>query len=205
MEPNIQNEPNWDYLFWAWDQEEKLKNANRITDRELMGVFPEAKTLLPHLLNGWRDKRSGLIQELNRKLRIIKFGASNESDRFFWTEWFKVKYQDDIAEADKNINRLKRLVAISNNDSQISRDEDRIESALAIPITSVIQIKLRKSGNKLSGLCPLHNDKSPPFFIYPESNSFYCYGCNKGGNVINLVRFLYDYTFPNAIKFLNNL
>jgi len=199
------NEPDWDYLFWSWDQEEIWKNSIRIKDQELLEIFPEAKPVLPQLLNEWQNKRSALTKELNRKLQITKLGASNESDRFFWTEWFKFKYRDEISEADKNVSRLKRLIALSNNDSRISSNENQIENALTVPISSVIQIKLRKSGNKLCGLCPLHNDKSPSFFIYPESNSFYCYGCNKGGNVINLVRFLHNYTFPEAIKFLNNL
>ena len=42
-------------------------------------------------------------------------------------------------------------------------------------------VDLKRRGKTLLGLCPFHNEKTPSFNIYPENNSFYCFGCNKGG------------------------
>ena len=48
-------------------------------------------------------------------------------------------------------------------------------------------VNLRRRGKNLVGLCPFHNEKTPSFCIYPENNSFFCFGCNKGGDVISFV------------------
>lgn len=42
-----------------------------------------------------------------------------------------------------------------------------------------------KSGNK--ALCPLHNEKTPSFTVYPNNNSWHCFGCKAGGSVIDFV------------------
>jgi DNA primase len=50
--------------------------------------------------------------------------------------------------------------------------------------------------------CPFHSgDNSPSFMIYNKTNSFYCFGCKRGGNVINLIQFLesIDYSAAKAI------
>jgi hypothetical protein len=49
---------------------------------------------------------------------------------------------------------------------------------------------LRRSGETWVGRCPLpdHEDKTPSFAVYPESNSFFCFGCLVGGDVVELAR-----------------
>ncbi|PJE51574.1 MAG: hypothetical protein COV29_00235 [Candidatus Yanofskybacteria bacterium CG10_big_fil_rev_8_21_14_0_10_36_16] len=208
MQPIIKTftEPDWDYLFWTWDLEKQWQESlPRPTERELLGIFPEAKKILPALLRDWQQRKSELTKELARKLKIVKLGADSDSERFFWTEWLKTKYLGEITEIVNDIKKFKRMMAISNNRGRALRSEESLQKALAVPIASAIRIKLRKLGNKLVGLCPLHNESNPSFYIYTDTNSFYCYGCGKGGNVINLVRFLHDYTFPEAIKYLTNL
>ena len=46
--------------------------------------------------------------------------------------------------------------------------------------------------------CPFHSEKTASCKIYPEDNSFYCYGCGAGGDVINFVRLLYGLDFRQA-------
>jgi hypothetical protein len=43
-------------------------------------------------------------------------------------------------------------------------------------------VKLKKSGRGFIGLCPLHHESSPSLRIYPDTNSFYCWGCDVGGS-----------------------
>lgn len=46
-------------------------------------------------------------------------------------------------------------------------------------ITDIVSsyVNLKRRGKNMVGLCPFHNEKSPSFNVYPENNSFYCFGC----------------------------
>ena len=46
--------------------------------------------------------------------------------------------------------------------------------------------------------CPFHSEKTASCKIYPKSNSFYCFGCGAGGDVIDFVRLLYGLDFRQA-------
>lgn len=63
-------------------------------------------------------------------------------------------------------------------------------------------VQLKRKGRLYSGLCPFHNEKTPSFCIYPENNSFFCFGCNKGGDVISFVMGVENLDFAEAVKFL---
>ena len=54
---------------------------------------------------------------------------------------------------------------------------------------------LRKVGSSWVGRCPLsdHEDRSPSFTVYPETNTWFCYGCLRGGDVIELARYAWGY------------
>jgi DNA primase catalytic core len=60
-----------------------------------------------------------------------------------------------------------------------------------IPIENEIgkDVQLRHSGKKFSGLCPFHNDTHPSFEVYPQTQSWFCYGCQKGGSLIDYVMY----------------
>ena len=63
-------------------------------------------------------------------------------------------------------------------------------------------VNLRRRGKNLVGLCPFHNEKTPSFCIYPENNSYFCFGCNKGGDVISFVMGVENLDFSEAVKLL---
>lgn len=67
-------------------------------------------------------------------------------------------------------------------------------------ISSYVQLKRR--GRLLTGLCPFHSEKSPSFTVYPENQSFYCFGCGAGGDVITFVRRIENLEYVEAVKFL---
>lgn len=60
----------------------------------------------------------------------------------------------------------------------------------------------RKQGSTYVAICPFHQEKNPSFTIYPEANSFYCFGCGKGGDIITLVREADGLGFVEAIEHL---
>jgi hypothetical protein len=47
--------------------------------------------------------------------------------------------------------------------------------------------KLRRSGKQLVGLCPLHCERHPSFYVHPEKQIFKCFGCGAGGDVFDFV------------------
>jgi len=62
---------------------------------------------------------------------------------------------------------------------------------------------LRRAGNQLHGLCPLHSEKTPSFVVNPDRGVWYCHGCHTGGDVIAFVRIAEKLSFPEALKFLD--
>lgn len=57
-----------------------------------------------------------------------------------------------------------------------------------------------RSGRLYKCLCPFHHESSPSFCIYPESNSYYCFGCQAAGNVISYVMQTEGLGFPEAVE-----
>lgn len=63
-------------------------------------------------------------------------------------------------------------------------------------------VNLKKRGKTMLGLCPFHNEKTPSFNIYPDNGSFYCFGCNAGGDVITFVMRIENLDYMEAVRFL---
>jgi DNA primase len=63
-------------------------------------------------------------------------------------------------------------------------------------------LTLKKSGKGFSGLCPFHTDSSPSFHVNPNNQLYYCFGCQKGGNVFNFLMEIEKMSFTEAVEFL---
>jgi len=63
-------------------------------------------------------------------------------------------------------------------------------------------LQLKKAGINYSALCPFHKEKTPSFMVSPERQSFKCFGCNEGGDVITFLMKMEGLTFPEALKVL---
>lgn len=63
-------------------------------------------------------------------------------------------------------------------------------------------INLKRRGRTLVGLCPFHGEKTPSFTVYPETASFYCFGCGAGGDVITFIKRIENLDYLDAVKFL---
>ena len=61
-------------------------------------------------------------------------------------------------------------------------------------------VQLRRRGRTATGLCPFHNEKTPSFVVYPDTQSFYCFGCGAAGDVINFVRKYNNLGYVEAVK-----
>lgn len=63
-------------------------------------------------------------------------------------------------------------------------------------------VKLDKKGANYFGLCPFHGEKTASFSVNPRKQICYCFGCHKGGNVVNFVMEYEHLSFPEAIRYL---
>ncbi|MBR1821520.1 MAG: DNA primase [Clostridia bacterium] len=63
-------------------------------------------------------------------------------------------------------------------------------------------VPLKQKGRRFWGCCPFHNEKTPSFSVDTESQLYYCFGCHKGGTVINFVMDLERMEFMDAVRLL---
>src|SRR5579863_2827744 len=63
-------------------------------------------------------------------------------------------------------------------------------------------IKLKKRGINYLGLCPFHNEKTPSFTVSPAKGIYKCFGCGRGGNVVNFVMEHEQTDYVGAMKYL---
>src|SRR5260370_8354526 len=61
-------------------------------------------------------------------------------------------------------------------------------------------VRLKKSGQNFTGLCPFHAEKSPSFAVHPTKQSYHCFGCGVGGDVFKFVMEMEKSAFPEAIR-----
>ena len=78
------------------------------------------------------------------------------------------------------------------------------ELAARNPIEEVVgqYVNLKRSGSNLFGLCPFHGEKTPSFSVAPDKGIFYCFGCHKGGSVINFEMEIEGLSYPDAVRAL---
>src|SRR5690348_5737086 len=68
-----------------------------------------------------------------------------------------------------------------------------------------LRLRLTGSGLRMVALCPFHQEKTPSFMIYLESQHYYCFGCGAHGDVIRFVELLTSCTYYEALNQLANL
>jgi len=72
------------------------------------------------------------------------------------------------------------------------------------PIDEVVSqyVQLTRKGSNLFGLCPFHSEKTGSFSVAPDKGIYYCFGCHKGGGVINFAMEIENLDYPDAVRFL---
>jgi DNA primase catalytic core len=83
-------------------------------------------------------------------------------------------------------------------DDQVRRVKDAID---------IVQLMgeyaaLRKSGKTFACCCPFHQERSPSCYVYPDTQSYYCFGCQAHGDAISLIRAKENVSFTDAIELL---
>ena len=72
------------------------------------------------------------------------------------------------------------------------------------PIEDVVghYVNLKRSGSNMFGLCPFHGEKTASFSVAPDKGIYYCFGCHKGGGVINFQMEIEGLSYPDAVRAL---
>ena len=76
---------------------------------------------------------------------------------------------------------------------------DSIKERLTVAEVVGRRVTLAKSGRYLKGLCPFHSEKTPSFFVFPDTNTFKCFGCGEGGDVFTFVMKTESLEFREAL------
>ena len=78
------------------------------------------------------------------------------------------------------------------------------ELVLRNPIEDVVgqYVNLKRSGANMFGLCPFHGEKTASFSVAPDKGIYYCFGCHKGGGVINFQMEMEGLSYPDAVRAL---
>jgi len=77
---------------------------------------------------------------------------------------------------------------------------DRVKQQADIVRVVGEYVRLKKSGQNFTGLCPFHNEKTPSFAVHPVKQIYHCFGCGAGGDVFKFVMEMDKITFPEAVR-----
>lgn len=196
-----------DTSLWYGELEtEWRQHLPHFTDQELLDMFPESKRIFSAKIREWKHRRLKLAQVIREKLNTV-YRQVSANDQWFYKALIKNFDLPKLRVIDNHIIRLKRLQGVAQKKSLPKGwiTAEHITYAKMVPIVDFIgtYIHLRKVGNTFIGLCPLHKERTPSFVVYPNSNSWYCYGCNIGGDAITLVMKLQELPFIEAVRKLN--
>lgn len=194
-----------EYFEWIDEIEKQWKQSTaKIPDKELLEIFPEAKGLFKPLLKSLQTRQNELIVKIQSDYAKI-INLDHESGEFILKEAIIKHFLGvELLDVDKNISRLKRLQYMSiGKVNKGSITQEQIDIAKSVPIEDVINNPLKRSGRNFVTLCPLHGEKTPSCHIYTETNRFWCFGCNKGGNPIDVLTIRDGLDFKSAVSQLS--
>ena len=74
--------------------------------------------------------------------------------------------------------------------------------AAALNIVDVVgsYFPLKRAGTEFRALCPFHQEKTPSFYVNAEKQTFYCFGCGRGGSIFQFVQEYENVDFPEAVR-----
>ena len=87
-------------------------------------------------------------------------------------------------------------------DASLQRWLDELRSRTSLEEVVSEYVPLKQKGRRYWGCCPFHNEKTASFSVDSEAQLYYCFGCHKGGTVINFVMEMERMEFMDAVRLL---
>jgi hypothetical protein len=147
------------------------------------------------------------LEEIYRSMLDEKVVLGSEE---FWVlyTYYRLK-QLDIEDVGKEIDSLcyyyRKTISIPSSKKRFRRSWDNIMLELEdVRIEDVVSRYTEVKNPRKPILCPIHGEKTPSLKLYLDTNSFYCFGCCKGGAPVNFVMLMEGMTFKEAVKYLLN-
>jgi DNA primase len=117
-----------------------------------------------------------------------------------------MKSQHDFRKLMEAAQPLPKVIEVESEESvrlrkSSSKNTEPLRIKSIVRIEDIIQqyVPLRRRWQTFLGHCPFHEDRNPSFVVYPQSQSFYCFGCNKHGDVLSFIMRIEHLTFPEAL------
>ena len=165
----------------------------------LSGPLPEFKGI------GDREARIKYYrQKIDELMRAIHKAKNTKQPHLHLEEVMRMLLVA-IDNLERDIRRVRRAhtPAPTKEDPNHIGDDD-IARAKEVPLEELYGGKLRRMGNKFTGICPFHNEKTGSFTIYTDQNKWYCYGCAAGVDAIDFVMKRDNVDFLTAVRTLLN-
>lgn len=207
MKKEFQEDEDDEYFF---NQERLWRNSlSKPTPSELLGIFPEIREIIPKKIAESKRDIKEKKQEIKDRLKRLYNLKTDEFSEWFGEKLINMSMMPELTKLEKNLFRLNHLKHLINPTEQTDANykfKEKIEVAKRYPIEELAKnmLDIRQVGRNFISLCPIHNEKTPSFYIYPESNKYYCFGCQTKGDVITLTMTLYGLDFKNAVEMLQN-
>jgi hypothetical protein len=197
-----------DYLeeFLSQEEHKRRFSYKKPTDQEFLEMFPEAKDILQLKIDEWEEKRQLGLDGLKKALTELYSLKSDELSTWFGEEIIKLFLFPPVTECQRHIYHIRHLIPASYKKTGSNNDnwDEQIIRARQYPIYEIAKdaLSLRSLGGKYLSLCPSHTEIHPSFYLYPDSNTYHCFGCQAHGDIISLTMHLYNASFREAVKML---
>lgn len=187
-------------------EEQWIKSSIKFTDNELLEIFGDVIKTMNDKVAELKEQQDTLIKKIYELGKQYVHG--NDIDSFFarlCIEHFLINKLQKVENSLFLLQRLKSLKKHHKVKKQKGITTKDIENARNVALVTFAEQNignLRKSGKNYLTKCPIHDDRSPSFFIYPESNRFHCFGCGASGDTIALAQKILGLDFKSTIYFL---
>lgn len=205
MDTLTENE-QWEYDMWI----DSLKREHAVslphyTELQWLEIFPEARPALKRTLRESLNKLKAIANDYMLAKQVSKNTAATLPPTQQHTYLADMEAYTQLEDqARKEIKHIAWTLRVVEGKAKNVDMQQAIESAKRVPLTEFFAGKLKAVGSgRFQVSCPLHNEKTASFTIYPN-NTYYCYGCHAGGDVINFITQRDKVTPMQAIKFLSH-
>lgn len=224
MSPNIQNENNSQgnqELFYSsnipprddYTQENETPKMSSETAIEIFGEAARQPVCdnLKLYCQQWGTKTRE-ISEIERIIQTLPIIKNQISLRVLY-ETKVPRLRQDLHQIERHIRRLQRCLEllekkkIFTSPADLPGHVDVNQLKDRVDIADVVSqwVELRQSGRTMKGKCPLHDDRSPSFVVYPDTQSWWCFACQEGGDAIEFIQKIRNCGFREAVAELQRL